>query len=71
MAQHDELDKFSDAPLTPYERARVRRMLFEDAYARRLKIMVRVWVISFGAIMSAMVAIKVLLGDLIVRLLKL
>lgn len=52
--QPDDDEEFSDAPLTPDETRRMRRMLRDEEFARRFWRTVRIWT---GYITGAIIAI--------------
>jgi hypothetical protein len=69
MPLRRDIDEIDQSPLAPAERARLRRMLQDDAYARRFRTTVKVWVISIGTVASLLVATKALLWETIQKFL--
>jgi hypothetical protein len=60
----------SEEDFTPTERVRLRRMLQDDIYVRRLKTTLKVWVMTLGMILAAAVAMQQVWEKIIVRLIK-
>lgn len=65
-----DLDEIDHSPLKPSERARLRRMLQDDHYARRFKTAVKVWVITLGTVGSFVVAAMTVWREILIRMWK-
>jgi hypothetical protein len=70
MAEADEAPDEEGGDFSASERKRLRRLLQDDAYARRFKTTLKVWITTIGAVGTGVVAFSAIWNNFITRLFK-